>query len=65
MITKQPELYTKTSIERAIELTAWLRDELDTMRLRIREEQGELRRLEFAMRNVQDMLIELQQGELF
>jgi hypothetical protein len=65
MISKQQELYTNTSMERAIELTAWLRHEIDTMRLRIRAEQIELRQLELAMRKVQDILFDLQQEELF
>jgi hypothetical protein len=62
---KEQELYTKTSMERVIELTTWLRHELDTIHLKIREEQIELRQLESAMRKMQDMLFDLQQGELF
>jgi hypothetical protein len=62
----QPELYAKrTSLERALELTAWLRHEIDTMRLRIRDEQIGLRQLELSMREVQDILFDLQQEELF
>jgi hypothetical protein len=66
IIEQQPELYTReTGLERVIELTAWLRNEIDAMRLRIRTEQIELRQLELAMRKVQDIVFDLQQDELF
>jgi hypothetical protein len=62
---KQKELYEETSVERAIELASWLRNEIDTMRLRMKAEWQELRRLELALREVQDILFDLQQNELF
>jgi hypothetical protein len=49
---KQKELYKETSVERAIELASWLRNEIDAMRLRIKAEQLELRRLELALREI-------------
>jgi hypothetical protein len=65
MMRGQHELYTKTPMERAIELTAWLRHEIDTIRLRIKAEQMEIRQLELALRKVQDILFDLQQEDLF
>jgi hypothetical protein len=40
---RQQELYLRTPMERAIELASWLRNEIDTMRLRLNAEQIELR----------------------
>jgi hypothetical protein len=65
MRATQGELYKKTDMERAIELTSWLRHEIDTMRLRIKAERMEIRQLELAMMKVQDILFDLQQEELF
>jgi hypothetical protein len=65
MRTKQGELYKKTDTERAIELTAWLRNEIDTMRLRLKTEQLEIMQMDIALRKVQTILFELQQNELF
>ena len=62
---KQRELFAKTSMERAVELTAWLRHEINNMRMRIRAEQMELMQLELSMRKVEDILFDLQQEELF
>jgi hypothetical protein len=65
MKAKQKELYKETSIERAIELTSWLRNEIDVMRMKIKSELQELKRLELALRQVQDILFDMQQDELF
>jgi hypothetical protein len=65
MRTKQGELYIKTDMERAIELTAWLRHEIDTMRLKLKAEQLEIMQMELVLRKVQDILFDLQQNKLF
>jgi hypothetical protein len=65
MRTKQGELYKKTDTERVIELTAWLWNEIDTMRLRLKTEQLEIMQMDIALRKIQTILFELQQNELF
>ena len=65
MRARQQELYKRTDMERAIELTSWLRDEMDNMRLRIKAEQLEIMQMDSALRKVQNILFDLQQEELF
>ncbi|MHB9292662.1 hypothetical protein Holit_01764 [Hollandina sp. SP2] len=65
MIGKQKELYKRTSIERASELAAWLKHEINAMRLRFNAEQLEIRQMEIALQKVQDILFDLKQDELF
>ena len=65
MRARQQELYKRTDMERAIELTSWLRDEMDNMRLRIKAEQLEIMQMDSALRKVQNILFDLQQNELF
>jgi hypothetical protein len=61
----QQELYKRTDMERVIELTSWLRDEMDNMRLRIKAEQLEIMQMDIALRKIQNILFDLQQNELF
>ena len=61
----QQELYKRTDMERVIELTSWLRDEMDNMRLRIKAEQLEIMQMDSALRKVQNILFDLQQNKLF
>lgn len=65
MRARQQELYKRTDMERVIELTSWLRDEMDNMRLRIKAEQLEIMQMDSALRKVQNILFDLQQNKLF
>ena len=65
MRTRQQELYKRTDMERVIEPTSWLRDEMDNMRLRIKAEQLEIMQMDIALRKIQNILFDLQQNELF
>jgi hypothetical protein len=65
MRARQQELYKRTDMERVIELTSWLRDEMDNMRLRIKAEQLEIMQMDIALKKIQNILFDLQQNKLF